>query len=163
MAYLRALRVAVREETVLPAETEALNVELWAARIPWVGPIADHHWFVIRRGSQSTDRWEVWQSSGAGGESWGHLYRNLKPPTAGVGSGPGRLLTHWSGEDARLLAERIEAAPRAYPCCGRYRLWPGPNSNTFVQWVLESRYLLGRRGIGSQYCRRLIATRPTAP
>ena len=33
------------------------------------------------------------------------------------------------------MIERIEAAVAAYPWSHQYRLWPGPNSNTFVAYV----------------------------
>lgn len=135
-------------------QTQQSSVELWAASIPRLGPFADHHWFVVST-PWAIDRWEVWQTAGAGGESWGHLHRNLLPPAAGVGNGPGRMLTRWHGDEAGALAERIETAPRDYPWCSRYRAWPGPNSNTFVQWVLQNAYTLGRRGIGGRYWRRL--------
>ena len=32
-------------------------------------------------------------------------------------------------------ADRIESAVAAYPCAQRYRVWPGPNSNTFTAFV----------------------------
>ena len=41
-----------------------------------------------------------------------------------------------------------------YPYCERYRYWPGPNSNTFVAWVLRQAGIdqrLGRRAIGRNY------------
>ena len=36
----------------------------------------------------------------------------------------------------------------------RYRYWPGPNSNSYVAWVLERagiEYALGWRGIGRRW------------
>jgi hypothetical protein len=138
----------------------ATVVELWAARIPGLGRFADHHWFVVRRPT-AVDRWEVWQSKNAGRESWGHLHRNLKEPTCGVGNGPGRMLMQWLGEDACALAERIESSPRDYPWCSRYWVWPGPNSNTFVQWVLEDTFTLSWRGFGGRYCRRRAKRSPS--
>jgi len=41
-----------------------------------------------------------------------------------------------------------------YPHCGHYRYWPGPNSNTFVAWVLREAAVpqrLGRRALGQGY------------
>jgi hypothetical protein len=129
-----------------------IRVELWAARIPGIGGFADHHWFVVHR-NDMPERWEVWQTKGAGGEHWGHLHRNLKPAFDGVGNGPGRLLKNWVDQEAHALTERIHQAPSAYPWKERYILWPGPNSNTFVQWVLEDRCTLGWRGCGKHYAR----------
>ena len=42
----------------------------------------------------------------------------------------------------------------SYPYCERYRYWPGPNSNTFVAWVLREAgidYKLSRKGLGQSY------------
>jgi len=37
--------------------------------------------------------------------------------------------------DAEALIDRIDRAARAYPYPEQYRMWPGPNSNTFTAWV----------------------------
>ncbi len=132
------------------SETQVI-VSLWAARIPFIGAIADHHWFVIdRAGVQS--RWEVWQKANACRSSWGHLNLNLLPPTAGVGNGEAVLLEQWEGDQAESLATRIEQSPEQYPWCTKYWYWPGPNSNTYVQWVLLGKHKLGRRALGKQFC-----------
>jgi len=128
----------------------SVSVSLWAARIPFIGFIADHHWFVIDRdGSES--RWEVWQKRSACSTSWGHLNLNLLPPSCGVGNGDAVLLEQWSS--ALALANRIEESPQQYPWCHKYRYWPGPNSNTYVQWILMGKHVLGSRALGKQYCR----------
>jgi hypothetical protein len=66
------------------ADEPMVSVDLWAARIPGFGRFAEHHWFVIWRPSIA-DRWEVWQDADHGGDSWGHLHRNLLSPSQGVG------------------------------------------------------------------------------
>ena len=45
-----------------------------------------------------------------------------------------------SGEAAGSLISRIEASIAAYPYSGRgtYAVWPGPNSNSFVAWVVRN-------------------------
>jgi hypothetical protein len=131
-------------------DSEEFAVELWAASIPNLGRIVDHHWLVVRTPAR-VDRWEVWQSVAAGGENWGHLHRNLMHPEAGIGKAPARKLMRWLGADACTLAERIAASPQEYPWRDRYLPWPGPNSNTFVQWVLQNQYALCWRGIGRRY------------
>ena len=42
-----------------------------------------------------------------------------------------------SGEQAAELIPRIDKVARAYPYMDYYRVWPGPNSNTFVAYVLR--------------------------
>lgn len=44
------------------------------------------------------------------------------------------------GAEAEALLPQFEAAIAAYPHSerGGYRIWPGPNSNSFVAWVLDA-------------------------
>jgi hypothetical protein len=127
-----------------------LRVELRAARLPWIGWLAWHYWFVIRRVDRE-DRWEVWQRAGAGGVSWGHLHCNLLPAERGVGGGASWLVQQWEHDAASALAARIESSPKAYPYKHHYRYWPGPNSNTYAQWVLGGDMALAWRGHGRGY------------
>lgn len=129
---------------------KARAVELRAARIPLIGPFAHHHWLVVDDGLGRV-RWEVWQRPDVGGTSWGHLHRDLMPWDAGVGNGPSWVLQTWEGSAAERLAARLATAPQQYPWRHRYRYWPGPNSNTFVQWVLEDAFRLPWQGIGRRY------------
>ena len=55
------------------------------------------------------------------------------------------------------LAETIESSPGRYPFTETYRYWPGPNSNTFAQWIVGERMDLGRRAIGKNYPVPVIA------
>jgi hypothetical protein len=129
-----------------------IAVDLWAARIPGFACIAEHHWLIVARPG-TANRWEVWQTPGESEVSWGHLHCDLLRLTSGVGNGPGRMLHRWTGTDACELAQRIEEAPSNYPWIDTYRVFPGPNSNTFVQWALAGIYKLGWRGIGRAYVR----------
>jgi hypothetical protein len=129
-----------------------LKVELRYAPLPWIGAFAWHYWFVVCDES-GRHRWEVWQTKNAGGFCIGHVHRDLKDPEAGVGGGPSRLVTSWEGEPGRRIARVLEDA-KSYPYCERYRYWPGPNSNTFVAWVLRQagiEFVLDRRGVGRRY------------
>lgn len=125
-------------------------VDLWSARIPGLGRFAEHHWLVVSN-EAGTDRWEVWQAPHQCETSWAHLHRNLMRPSSGVGNGPGHIVHRWTGNDAAYLSHRIEASPTAYPWNECYRVYPGPNSNTYVQWVLGPLYTLGWRGVGRRY------------
>ena len=64
------------------------------------------------------------------------------------------------------LIGRIDQAARAYPWGGEYRLWPGPNSNTFTAWIAravpELELDLPATAIGKDYSgSRLIASAPS--
>lgn len=146
------------------ASTES-SVSLWTTDIPHLGLIAEHHWLVVDdQGVLS--RWEVWQDANVigcvgpvsyspdyQGESWDHLHKNLMSPEQGVRNGPAYKLHEWSGDVAAYLIERIKSSPQTYPWRSQYRYWPGPNSNTYVQWILLGKYQLSRKGLGKQYCR----------
>jgi hypothetical protein len=125
-------------------------VQLYRAGIPLLGWLAAHYWLVIRDGERC-ERWEVWQSKDAGGRSIGHLHCNLKPPEAHVGGGPTQLMAEWHGEQALALQRVLSGS---YPYCDTYRYWPGPNSNTYVAWVLRQAgidYPLGRLAVGKRF------------
>jgi hypothetical protein len=132
-------------------------VQLRLASLPsLLRPIAVHCWFtVLDEATGGWERWEVWQTPGAGGESWGHLHRNLMPPDRGVGGGPSRNAAEWHSEDAAAILAVLHD-PLRYPYRDRYRYWPGPNSNTYVAWVLREAGIdhpLHPRAIGSGYLR----------
>ncbi|TMH22081.1 MAG: DUF3750 domain-containing protein [Betaproteobacteria bacterium] len=117
----------------------ALVVELRFAPLPYIGALAVHYWFVVY--------------DEAGGASYGHVHCNLKAPQADVGGGPSRRAALWHGDEARRIAA-VLAEPERYPHGHRYRYWPGPNSNSYVAWVLRRagiEYALGWRGIGGKW------------
>ena len=131
------------------------RVELRYAGLPFIGFLAVHYWFVVDDGA-GRHRWEVWQSADAGGRSVGHLHCDLKAPESNVGGGPTRLAAEWRGEEAARIAAVLARCGEDYPFCGRYLPWPGPNSNTFVSWVLAQagiEHRLGWRALGRNYRR----------
>jgi hypothetical protein len=77
-------------------------------------------------------------------ECSGYLHKDAQPPLKGCGVLPfsysltwrGRMVASICGEDARRMIEIIEGAYTNYPHRNIYRLL-GPNSNTYVQWVLD--------------------------
>lgn len=65
------------------------------------------------------------------------------------------LLREVRGPGVDALIERIEAAVQRYPYPKKYRVWPGPNSNTFTAFVSravpELRVDLPPTAIGKDY------------
>ena len=47
-----------------------------------------------------------------------------------------KLMAQWTGAEAQRIVEVLRA-PERYPHKDRYRIWPGPNSNTYHRWVLN--------------------------
>jgi hypothetical protein len=63
------------------------------------------------------------------------------------------LAREWDGEKAARIL-RVLKSVENYPFCETYRHWPGPDSNTFVAWVLREAgidYKLGLKGLGRNY------------
>jgi hypothetical protein len=131
----------------------SIEVELRCATLPGVlGLFAAHYWFVVWT-ADGCHRWEVWQTANAGGRSVGHVHCDLKPPDAGVGGGPSRTIARFGGDRALAIARVLDGAS-VYPYCDRYLAWPGPNSNTFVSWVIDRAgiaHRLGWRALGKRY------------
>ncbi len=118
-----------------PATTPEAVVQVYAARAyGWRGLFGVHSWIAVK--PRDAARYTVHQVMG-----W-----HVRHGGSAVDSGAAVPDRYWFGNRPRLLAElrgaaaaaaieAIEAAVIAYPFPDRYRLWPGPNSNTFVAYV----------------------------
>ncbi len=97
------------------------------------GILSVHSWLVIRpAGATAYDRYDV--------VGWGRpLRKNAYPPDGRWFSNDPEIVFELRGKTAARLIPKIEAAIAAYPWSahGDYRIWPGPNSNTFVANVLS--------------------------
>lgn len=122
----------------LPPRPSEPVVQLWRAPLPaGLGVIARHHWFAAWGPADGRwRRWEVWQYRDVGGTSWGHLHRDLMLPNDDVGAGGARVVREWRGRDAEALLAVLNESPR-YAWCDRYASLPGPNSSTYIRWVLR--------------------------
>ena len=130
------------------------KVKLRAAKIPRLtGIIADHYWLLASHTSednklQKCDRWEIWQEAHCNDSCCGHPHKKLLATYQGVGNGPSQLIQKWIDEEAVSIIEKIESSPETDPFINKYRYWPGPNSNTFTQWIAKGDAILYSRGIG---------------
>jgi hypothetical protein len=98
------------------------------------GVVAVHSWIVIKRtGAHAWARYDV--------VGWGNPLRtnNWPPDGRWFGTAP-TIVADVSGPAADALIPKIEAAVKDYQYdrAGDYRIWPGPNSNTFVATVLRA-------------------------
>jgi len=99
----------------------------------WKGALAVHSWIVIKG-----DNDRAWRRYDVAG--WGSPVRlNWWPPDLWFGQ-RGDVLADIRGAQAQAFIPRIEAAIKDYQYAnyGDYRIWPGPNSNTFVATVLRA-------------------------
>ena len=109
-------------------------VQLRCAKVPQAPGIADHCWFVVF--DPAGRRWHRWEVMRYSAGPWGHVQRDVMPADAGVGAGPSWVLREFRGPSAGRLRDVLHE-PKRYPFRDRYRYWPGPNSNTYVAWVLR--------------------------
>jgi hypothetical protein len=100
----------------------------------WKGIFAVHSWVVFKPvGATTWSRYDV--------VGWGNPVRNngWAPDGRWYGDVP-RVLVDVKGAAAEVLIPKVQAAIKdyAYNNHGDYRMWPGPNSNTFVAGVLRA-------------------------
>ncbi len=118
-----------------PGQTSQAVLQIYAARaFGWRGAFGVHTWFAVKpQGAAQYLRLEV---IGWGVHSgWPALRISRYTPDAyWFGNRPKILLERRGPAAERLIAQIIEAAKR-YPYPDSYRVWPGPNSNTFTAFV----------------------------
>ncbi|MGE0224901.1 MAG: DUF3750 domain-containing protein [Acetobacteraceae bacterium] len=127
-------------------------VRVFAAKtVRWRGIFAVHCWIVYKaEGASSYTRYDY--------TAWGEPIRRngFEPDGRWFGRVPDVIFAA-DGAEAAALIPRIEGAITEYIWrnLGDYRVWPGPNSNTFVQAVLdtipEARVVLPPTAIGKDY------------
>ncbi len=134
----RDFRTADRSSAGLapPAETtpEAVVQVYYARALNWRGIFGVHTW--IATTPENAAQYTVHQVIG-----W-RLYRGLPAVVSAPGIPDGRwfgnqptLVSELRGEAAAEAIAKILAAVESYPYADEYRLWPGPNSNTFVAYI----------------------------
>ena len=100
----------------------------------WKSVFAVHSWIVFKRAGDP--RWTRYDVVG-----WGSPVRTNNWPVDGRWYGATPVaIADLSGEAAEQLIPRVEQAVTAYAYAeaGSYRVWPGPNSNSFVAAVLRA-------------------------
>ena len=97
------------------------------------GALSVHSWIVTKRaGERSYTRWDK--------VGWGSpVRRNAYAADAFWYSNAPTVLLTLRGEPAERAIRDVERAVASYPFAGRggYRIWPGPNSNSFVAHVIR--------------------------
>ncbi len=105
----------------------------------WKGIFSVHSWVVFKpEGATSWTRYDV--------VGWGNPVRaNGWPPDGRWYGNMPVAVADISGPEAEKLIPRIEAVVKdyAYGRAGDYRIWPGPNSNSFTAAVLREMPELG--------------------
>ena len=131
-------RTASREPVGLapdPAAVTEAVVQVYAARAwGWRGYFGVHSWVAVKpSGAPAFTVYEVigWRLR------WNATALTVHQRHADArwfGREP-ELLVDLRGEGVDALIVRLDQAARAYPYADRYRIWPGPNSNTFTAFL----------------------------
>lgn len=140
------------------------QVFILSSHIPWPFSLWRHFWFVIKKGSE-LERWEFGKFRRSPHKNNIGVVKDLLPFTEGMNkyiysTSPRAksYLHHYIEGNSGSLAERmvnfIGQRADEYPLGHRYR-YLGPNSNTFIQWVLnhfpDLDYKLPWRAMGKGY------------
>lgn len=146
----------------------AALIQVYGARAyNWRGAFGIHTWVATKR--RNAGHYSVYQVIG-----W-NLYRGHSTIAVNQVEAPDftwfnarpELLVERRGPGAEALIDRIEAAVAKYPYPHQYRVWPGPNSNTFTAFVARQVPELGLdlppTAIGKDYLtdRRLLNRMPS--
>jgi len=118
-----------------PAAEPRPIVAIYVARVGrWRGIFAHHSWVVVKEAGGS--RYTRYDKVG-----WGSPVRTDGWPPDGrwFGNAP-QPIVFIAGDEAARIIPKIRAAVASYPyrSWGDYHAWPGPNSNTFVAYVMRA-------------------------
>mgnify|MGYP001247390729 CR=1 FL=1 len=131
-------RTASRESAGVapdPAETREAVLQVYGARAwGWRGWFAIHTWIAAKRtGETSYTVYDVvgWRANR--GQSVMRISRDI-PDRYWFGAEP-KLIKEYRGPTADRLITAVDQAALDYPWKTTYRVFPGPNSNTFTAWI----------------------------
>ncbi len=120
----------------------------------WRRPFAVHTWVSVKR--RDAARFTTYELTG-----WRYLHTGSalsvrdSPPDRHWFGAPPQLYASAAGDRVEAMIDRIETAVQAYPFADSYRMWPGPNSNTFTaaigRAVPELRLDLPPTAVGKDY------------
>jgi hypothetical protein len=118
-----------------PHTTPEAVVQVYAARaFSWRGAFGVHTWFAVKPAEAS--EYTVYEVIG-----WRAMrglsalaVTNRTPDGFWFGNRP-TILAELRGAAAQAVIPKLDSAAATYPYPNQYRIWPGPNSNTFAAFV----------------------------
>ncbi|OUD14154.1 DUF3750 domain-containing protein [Thioflexithrix psekupsensis] len=122
-----------------PKENTEAIIQVYAARTwSWRGAFAVHTWISFKRSQEAFYHLSqvvgFLQHTTRDGKVLQHLTDTIPDPYW-YGSPPELLAEIRGGQEVDLIIDRLENAIEQYPYPFEYRMWPGPNSNTFTAFV----------------------------
>jgi Protein of unknown function (DUF3750) len=151
------------------------SIRIYASKMPFPIQFSYHTWVVTCKNGKQ-DRFDVFGFKKDG--DWqriGQLYKNFHPTQMGcpiLSFGKYRFWheqLQWKSEmlfeldsqhfpEVDTLIDLLNNIPDHFPYVNKYLMIPGPNSNTFVQWVLDRvapfQFTLPWRAFGRNYNRK---------
>jgi hypothetical protein len=120
-----------------PATTREAVVQVYGARTLGVKGIFGVHTWIAAKPTDAPS-WTIYEVVGWRLRWSGSavVVRERQPDT--WFGAKAELYADKRGPGADALIQRIDRAARDYPYAKTYRLWPGPNSNTFVAWIARA-------------------------
>ncbi len=111
-------------------------IQVYGARAyNWRGAFGIHTWIAAKR--RGARHYAVYQVIGWNlyrGSSVVSVSKRQVPDFRWFNAQP-ELLAERRGADTEELIDQIESAVAAYPYSDRYKVWPGPNSNSFTAFI----------------------------
>ncbi|MCM0612834.1 DUF3750 domain-containing protein [Marinobacter sediminum] len=120
--------IAPRPEQFQEAIVQVYGARAWS----WRGYFAVHTWIATKE--KGASEYRVHEVTG-----WRRYVVNSRPGEPDrrwYGAEP-ELYADIRGGEAQKLIPAIYEAVKAYPYPTEYEAWPGPNSNTFIAWVIR--------------------------
>lgn len=150
-----------------PARTPEAVVQVYAARSwGWKGAVSVHSWIAMK--PEAAPAFERYDVVGWGvGPDRPAVRRNMRPVDGHWAGNRPEVVGELRGPEAAAVIPKLRRAIAEYPYPNTYRLWPGPNSNSFVAFVLrevpELRVTLPPHAIGRDWLPwwRPVATTPS--
>jgi hypothetical protein len=134
-------RTASRESSGLAPRPETLNeaiFQIYTARAwSWRKYVATHPWIAWKRRQDAqytiayVAGWQVRRGLSA------VVVQQDIPDRLWYGNQP-EIIYSITGAAADSIIDRVDALIDSYPYHDTYRLWPGPNSNTFVEHIIRN-------------------------
>ncbi len=138
-----------------PSTNRQAIAQVYVARaFSWRGAFGVHSWIAVK--PTDAPKFTVYEVIGwrihHGGSAL--VVHNRAPDARWFGSAP-EIIADIRGKGVDDIIRRIDKVARAYPYTKKYRIWPGPNSNTFTAYVAravpELRVDLPPTAIGKDY------------